>query len=117
MIYEKRLFQKQHFCKDDLAIELGSNRTYIGEALSTCRNCRWNEYVNSFRLRFFLETARLKENRHVTVEDMAVRCGFGSAYTLNKHLKREYGTTASAYRKNLSTSLRAAGKANTATRS
>lgn len=115
IVKEKRLFLKKGFSRDDLAAELGTNRTYLGEAMSTCRNCRWHEYINSFRMDYFLKTAGLAENRRVSIEDLASQCGFGSANTLNYYLKRDYGTTANAYRKNLSTALRAEGRAKTAT--
>lgn len=115
VVREKQLFLKQDFSKRDLAIELGTNRTYITEALSICRHCRWREYVASFRVKHFLRIAPLAENRRLRLEEMAMKCGFGSAKTLNRYLRLEYGITASVYRKNLSTSLRAEGSANTAT--
>jgi len=117
LIYKDRLFLNQNFTKNDLAAELGTNRTYLGEALSTCKRCRWNEYINSFRLRFFMEEVCLNDDRHIHINELADRCGFGSAQTLNHYLKKKYGITASAYRKNLSTSLSAEGSAKTATRS
>lgn len=115
LIYKKRLFLNRDFSKRDLAAELGTNRTTLSEALSTCRRCKWNDYINSFRLRFFMEEVCLKDTRHIRIDDLAENCGFGSANSLNYYLKKKYGITASVYRKNLSTSLRAEGRANTAT--
>lgn len=115
IIYEKKLFLSPDFSKRDLAIELSTNRTYLTEAISTCRQCDWNGYVNSFRVRHFMEMAVLWENRHMRVEEMAALCGFKTARNLNRYLKKEYGITAAVYRKNLSTSLRAEGNAKTAT--
>jgi transcriptional regulator GlxA family with amidase domain len=115
IVSEKKLFLKPDFSKRDLAIELRTNRTYITEALATCRQCRWREYVASFRVKHFLKIARLAENRRLTLEGIATKCGFGSAKTLNRYLMQEYGIRASDYRKNLSTSLRAEGSAKTAT--
>ena len=115
LIYKKKLFLRPNFTKQDLAEALGTNRTYLGEALSTCRRCKWEEYINSFRLRFFMEEVCLTDTQHIRIDELAERCGFGCANTLNKYMKRKYGITAAAYRKNLSTSLSAEGKANTAT--
>ena len=115
LIYKKKLFLKPNFTKQDLAEALGTNRTYLGEALSTCRRCKWEEYINSFRLRFFMEEVCLTDTQHIRIDELAERCGFGCANTLNKYMKRKYGITAAVYRKNLSTSLSAEGKANTAT--
>ena len=115
LIYSKKLFANPHFSKNDLAVELGTNRTYIGEALLIYKHSDWRGYINSFRLRYYLEIARRDENRHVKICDLAEKCGFGSANTLNRYMRKTYGITASAYKKNLSTSLSADGKANTAT--
>jgi YesN/AraC family two-component response regulator len=115
IVCEKKLFLKRDFSKRDLAIELSTNRTYLTEAISTCRNCRWREYVASFRVKYFLEIASMEENRHIRLDELAAQCGFGSSKTLNYYLYEEYGIKASDYRKNLSTSLRAEGSAKTAT--
>ena len=109
LIYSKKLFLKRDFSKNDLAIELSTNRTYIREALLAYKHCDWRSYINSFRVRYYLEIARLEENKHITVAELAEKCGFGSAHTLNLYLKQSYGITASAYRKNLSMSLNSDG--------
>ena len=62
-----------------------------------------------------MEEVCLKDTRHVRVSELAERCGFGSYHALNDSIKKKYGITAAAYKKNLSTSLRAEGRANTAT--
>jgi transcriptional regulator GlxA family with amidase domain len=46
-----------------------------------------------------LEAQRLLEATDLLVEDVASRCGFGSAVTLRSHLVRRCGTTPSAYRR------------------
>ena len=71
LIYKKRLFLKQDFSKQDLAAELGTNRTTLGKALSTCRRCRWDEYINSFRLRFFMEEICTKDTRGHSIVELA----------------------------------------------
>jgi transcriptional regulator GlxA family with amidase domain len=45
-----------------------------------------------------LEAQRLLEATDLTVDDIARRCGFGSAVTLRSQLARRAGTTPSAYR-------------------
>lgn len=110
LIYKKRLFLKHDFSKNDLARELGTNRTYLGEAMLTCRRGKWNEYINSFRLRYFMEEVCLKDTRRVRIVDLAERCGFGSANTLNHYLKEKYGITAAAYRKAMTKTQRDVSK-------
>jgi transcriptional regulator GlxA family with amidase domain len=45
-----------------------------------------------------LEARRLLEATNLSVDDVAGRCGLGSAATLRAHLARESGTTPTAYR-------------------
>lgn len=106
LIYKKKLFLKLDFSKQDLASELGTNRTYLGEAMSVCGRCKWDEYINSFRLRYFMEEMCMKDTRGVRLADLAERCGFGSTATLNRCMKKKYGITAAAYRKSITKSFR-----------
>jgi len=46
-----------------------------------------------------LEARRLLEATSLSVDDVAERCGFGSAATLRVHLGRQSGTTPTAYRR------------------
>lgn len=115
IICRKKLYLDRNFTKEDLAVQLGTNRTYLGAAMSFCRRGKWCDYINSFRLKCFMEEVCLKDTRHVRVSELAERCGFGSYHALNDSIKKKYGITAAVYRKNLSTSLRAEGSANTAT--
>ncbi len=45
-----------------------------------------------------LEARRLLEATDLSVDEVAQRCGLGSAATLRAHLARESGTTPTAYR-------------------
>lgn len=115
VIYKKKLFLNHHFSKEDLATQLGTNRTSLGAAMAYCRRGKWSDYINSFRLRCFMEEVSLRDTGGIKISELAERCGFGSYNALNNSIKKKYGITAAVYRKNLSTSLRAEGRANTAT--
>jgi len=45
-----------------------------------------------------LEARRLLEVSNLPIEDVATRCGLGSAANLRLHLARDAGTTPTAYR-------------------
>jgi transcriptional regulator GlxA family with amidase domain len=47
-----------------------------------------------------LEAQRLLETTRLTVDEIAARCGIGSAANLRLHMSRELGTTPTAYRRN-----------------
>lgn len=54
-----------------------------------------------------LEARRLLESTSLSVDDVAERCGLGSAATLRAHLARELGTTPTGYRRSRQSGLMA----------
>ena len=66
------------------------NRHFVAETGMT--PIRW---LNAQRL---LEARRLLETSDVTIEEVARRCGLGTAVNLRVHLARETATTPTAYR-------------------
>ena len=63
IICRKKLYLDRNFTKEDLAVQLGTNRTYLGAAMSFCRRGKWCDYINSFRLKCFMEEVCLKDTR------------------------------------------------------
>jgi transcriptional regulator GlxA family with amidase domain len=65
---------------------------------------RFAEQVGATPMRWLvgqrvLEAQRLLEATALDVDDIADRCGFGSAAVLRLHLAREVGMTPTAYRR------------------
>lgn len=74
---------------DDLANELGTNRTYISRVFNKVHNKRFNTYLNDYRFR---EAHRLiDENPDIRLEELAYKSGFNSLSTLSRVVKQNTG--------------------------
>ena len=74
---------------DDLANELGTNRTYMSRVFNKVHNKRFNTYLNDYRFR---EAHRLiDENPEIRLEELAYKSGFNSLSTLSRVVKQNTG--------------------------
>lgn len=121
----KKLYLRCNLSVDILAAEAGTNRTYIKRALKS-REITLSNYVNSFRMKVAMDLICADRNRLLPLGEIAERSGFGSDRVMNYYVLRMTGLSARNFRarilsmdqeKNFSTSGRASGNANTATRS
>ncbi len=81
---------------NDLARELGTNRTYISNHLNQQLQTTFYEYVNRWRV------ARAKEllkSTSLSLDDIAVKSGFNSQSSFRRYFIVHVGMTPTAYRK------------------
>lgn len=76
---------------------LGTNETYLFEAIKKCYNLTWSEYLNVLRLdhaRDILATP----NCDLTIEAVAIDSGFGSRNTFYRLFRERFGLTPVEFR-------------------
>lgn len=93
----KSLFLKEGLSRDDLARELQTNRTYLTAALRHNR-ISFAQFVNSYRATYAIDILFRKDEEFLGVEDLAVRCGFGSSRVMNRYIKKSAGLNTCALR-------------------
>ena len=76
-----------------------TNRTYLWEALHW-RGLGFQDYLSKFRVRHFIQNA--PQYRSMEKEEIAERCGFNDAKTLDKYLKQMFSISLSEYLKLMS---------------
>ncbi|MBP5505958.1 MAG: helix-turn-helix domain-containing protein [Bacteroidales bacterium] len=86
----------------DVAKAIGTNRTYLWDALRDT-GYGFQEYVIKFRLRYFIWKAY--EYRELSCAEIAERCGFNNPKVLNRCLKKTFGLTLSEYMEKVSQGL------------
>ena len=101
-ILSERLYLDSQIRCVDVAKAIGTNRTYLWEALRL-RGMGFQEFMGKFRIRYFIEKAY--EFRDLPSDSIAERCGFGDRSTLNRYLKRMFGITLMEYMKMVSQGL------------
>lgn len=93
VIRDKEFYLKTDLTINDIAYELGTNRTYISNCLNKEKNMKFYEYVNEFRVRKAVEIMEkhVKESpkEKLLMEDVMYDCGFNSLNTFKRAFARQ----------------------------
>ena len=103
-IFEKGIKEEKWFQNPSLSLrELAENVNTSSNKLSWLLNERigqnFNEYINSFRLENFKESALNPANSHLTLLALAYESGFNSKSVFNAFFKKIEGMTPKAWLK------------------
>jgi len=96
VVISKKLYLNPELRIQDVAREIGSNKTYLWRAFHLS-DTSFVEFLTSLRIRYFVERAWLKEYYKLDEDSLARRCGFRSARVLNKRIKSIFGITLTVY--------------------
>ena len=99
MILDRELYLKRSLRCGDVAKLICTNRTYLWEAFHW-RGIGFQDYLAKFRIRHFIQNAALYKS--MEKEEIAERCGFNDAKTLDKYLRQMFSISLSEYLKLLS---------------
>lgn len=76
---------------NDLATEIGTNRSYISATINKFYHKNFCTYINEYRFRE-LEVILLKEMEY-SHKELAMKCGFGSTDSMKRTVKLITGLT------------------------
>lgn len=97
LLTENEIWKNPHLTLSDLAIEVGTNRTYLSNYLNNSLNTTFYDYINSFRLKAAIK--KLEDpNSTATMIEIAETCGFNSISTFRRVFVRAMGCSLSEYR-------------------
>lgn len=96
IIVRDNMFLDTNLKSSDVAKAIGTNRTYLWQALRE-RGFGFQEYLSRFRLCYFIENASAFSGMQGM--EIAERCGFNDKKALNKYLKKAIGVTFTEYMK------------------
>ena len=95
---EKRCFCDANCNATSLAKEIGTNRTYLAEAIRLYENgATILEYINNLRLEYAAQL--LSEASAYRIAEIELIVGFNSRTTFYRLFKEKYGLSTSEYRK------------------
>ncbi len=97
-IREKELFLNAKLSLNDLATEMGTNRSYLSNCLNNELGVTFYDFINSFRLeraKALLGDATFEGS----IEETALLSGFNSVSTFRRSFQKKYGCTPSQYRR------------------
>lgn len=94
--FEKYLVDGKQFLNpdlslDDIAAQLGTNRTYLSRAINDRKSTSFSTIVNHYRIEYTMSYMEKHPNDNMDV--VAVNCGFRNASTMFYAFKKETGMT------------------------
>lgn len=99
LLADEEVLCRPRLGRDELADLLGTNRTYVADAVAACteQHCSVSQYVAAVRVR----RARYLIDRHpeLSLGEICHACGFQSQGTFTRAYRTFYGITPSEYRK------------------
>lgn len=97
LLVEERIWINPHLTLSDLAVAVGTNRTYLSNYLNSTLNTTFYDYINGFRLEAAL--AKLDDpTSTATMIEIAESCGFNSISTFRRVFVRVKGCSFAEYR-------------------
>lgn len=103
LLADEEVLCRPRLGRDELADLLGTNRTYVADAVAACTEQHWSvsQYVAAVRIR----RARYLIDSHpeLSLGEICLACGFQSQGTFTRAYRTFYGITPSEYRKFAST--------------
>ena len=97
LMEDKKPYLNRNLMKADLAEMLGVNNPEVARLLNEKIGMNFFEYVNYFRIKEFIELAKMDRAKNLTFYGIAQEAGFNSKTTFNKSFKRIMGTSPSEY--------------------
>ncbi len=74
---------------------------HISQVINSKTNGNFNDFINSYRVKYLLKKLYNKENKNYTLLSLAFECGFNSKTTFNRVFKENTGKTPSEYIKSI----------------
>ena len=97
MIQNDHLFKDQKLKRDDVALRLNTNRTYLADAVKECSDgLTFSEFINRYRLRH--AATLLTTNLDLNIYEVGEESGFNSRSTYNRLFQDYYGMSPSEFR-------------------
>ena len=90
-------YKNANLTLDDLANGMKIQPNQLSQIINSIEGKNFYHYINTYRIREFLNTAALPESRKFTYLGLAYDCGFNSKTTFNKYFKLHTGKTPSEY--------------------
>ena len=95
---EKKLYLNPKLSIVDIAVALGTNKTYLSDYLNNTLKLTFNDFVNQFRVKEacrIIDSMTASDKRNMT--DVATKSGFNSISSFNRYFSKIQGTSPRQY--------------------
>jgi len=99
-VISKKKYTQTGLTMDAIAKKIGTNRSYLSEAINAHYQMNFNKWLNQIRIEKSIPKLIDKRYDHYSIEGIASEVGFSSISVFNANFKRITGLTPSYFRKN-----------------
>lgn len=97
MMTNEKIYLNNELSLIELAKKLDIHQNHLSQVINEQENKNFYSYINTLRIKEFIDQAQSSENKKLTLLAIAFSCGFNSKSTFNKHFKLYTGTTPKNY--------------------
>jgi YesN/AraC family two-component response regulator len=94
---KEALFKKNDLTLQELAVRLHTLPNYLSQVINEKEQKNFYNYINTLRVRNFIQNASHAERQYYTLLALAFDCGFNSKSTFNKYFKEVTGKSPTEY--------------------
>lgn len=95
----EKVYQNTHLTIQDIALAVGTNRTYVSAIINQTYNQNFCRFVNEYRLKALEKLLRNQGDK--TFPTLAEQCGFGSVDSMKRAVRAKTGGTIAEWRQTL----------------
>lgn len=99
LIEQEKIYLQAGIRIDEVALTLGTNRTYMAKMMKTVYGHTFSEYMNICRLNS--ARADMLQRKDASIETIALANGFNSSNTFNKVFNQHFGSSPAAWRRKM----------------
>ncbi len=99
LLEEKELFKNPELRISDIALMLGTNRTYISRIINETMQINFCDWVNSYRITHAKKLMKSPYSNDLTLSEISEKSGFKSVSTFYRLFKEKEGIPPGEYRK------------------
>lgn len=100
LMTDEKVYLNNDLSLIELAKMLNVHQNHLSQVINERENKNFYSYINTLRIKEFIDQAQCPENKKLTLLAIAFQCGFNSKSTFNKHFKQFTGTTPKNYLSN-----------------
>ena len=95
---EKQIFKDPELRLNEVAHQLGTNRTYVSKLINTRRNMSFCDYVNDYRVRYSETILTSSEFLTHSIEELSLNSGFSNTSSFYRAFVKKNGIPPGKYR-------------------
>lgn len=92
LMEEDQLFRKMDLHISDVALSVGSNRTYVSTYINKELNMSFSDYINNYRIEY-AKSLLSKQNNTLSLIEISEQSGFTNEVSFYRNFKKFTGTT------------------------